>query len=418
MDYLIDRDIFDIASKKIRFKLYHLASIASASKYILLGHHNDDFVENILSNLMKYSILHIADKMPTILETDGLNISRPLINVSKSDIYAFAHNFNVPYLKDTTDVNCNRGILRNTLLPLLQQLYLNLQNRSDNSILVTDIGEIIIYNLLTGHTILNLLDSCYISVGNNVYLKLFMEKLYIQYPEFKQNIEKHVEVITSLQHMDIAIATRQIELASVCLADQLNGIGTSSILIYNSLKDRYINTILENKKEYKYGFIINFVPNLLLLVWSEILSQIFHSRGCNMITIKNMKQLYQFIQAGKNHFCKLSNKHMVLLCDNMNLVFVDIRLVSESNIWKINTSITDEKVSTGIDIASFLSGNFTINIPVCQHSYNADQISYSRHTNVVRKILKGLIFKFVPIIHVKNTCSTCELLTLSLSYKI
>jgi tRNA(Ile)-lysidine synthetase-like protein len=163
MNHVIDRDVFDIASKKIRFKLYHLAGVAcvagvasAGNKYILLGHHNDDFIENILSNLMKSSILHIANKMPAILLTDNLNISRPLINVPKSDIYAFAHYFNVPYLKDTTDVNCNRGMLRNTLLPLLQELYLNLQNRTDNNILLTNVGEIMIYNLLTEQTILNL----------------------------------------------------------------------------------------------------------------------------------------------------------------------------------------------------------------------------------------------------------------------
>jgi hypothetical protein len=204
----------------------------------------------------------------------------------------------------------------------------------------------------------------------------------------------------------------------VNVTDQLNVIGASSLMIYNLLKNRYINSILDKKQLYKYGFIIDYVPNLLLLIWSEILSQIFHSRGCNMITIKNMKQLYQFIQAEKNGFCKLSNKHMVTFYNNVNLVFVDIRLVSNSNIWKINTSITEQKISTGIDIASFLSGHFTINIPVCEHSYDVKQVSCSRHTNAIKKILKGLIFKFIPIIQVKNNCTTCELLTLSLSYVI
>jgi hypothetical protein len=313
-------------------------------------------------------------------------------------------------------------MLRNTLLPLLQELYLNLQNRTDNNILLTNVGEIMIYNLLTEQTILNLFNQCYISERNNICLKLFMETLYVQYPEFKQNIEKHLEIVTSLKQMDLAFTGTYASASAstfscTSLSDQLNLIGASSSMIYNLLKDRYINSILDKKQVYKYGFIIDYVQNLPLLIWSEIISQIFHSRGCNMITIKNMKQLYQFIQAGKNGFCKLSNKHMVTFYNNA-LVFVDIRLVSDSNVWTISTSLTDEKVSSSIDIADFLSGHFTINIPVCEHSYDVNKISYTRHIVLLKKIFKGLIYKFVPNIHIKNNCSTCDIYTLTLSYNI
>jgi hypothetical protein len=201
------------------------------------------------------------------------------------------------------------------------------------------------------------------------------------------------------------------------LSEQLNIVGASSSTIYNILKDRYINPILEHKQYYKYGFIINFIPLMPLLIWSEILSQIFHSRGCNMITIKNMKQLYNYLQTGKNGFCKLSNKHMVTFY-NSNLIFVNITLVSDSRVWKISTSLTDEKVSTGIDITDFLSGHFIINIPVCEHSYDITQISYARNTALLKKILKGLMYKFIPVIKLENNCSTCKLFTLSLSYDI
>lgn len=55
--------------------------------------------------------------------TEGVPVWRPLLNHSKDEIYTFAHKYGVPYLRDTTPSWSTRGKLRNSLVPLLQDIY-------------------------------------------------------------------------------------------------------------------------------------------------------------------------------------------------------------------------------------------------------------------------------------------------------
>lgn len=55
--------------------------------------------------------------------TNNVTVWRPLLSHTKEEIYAFAHQYGVPYFKDSTPSWSTRGKLRNQLLPLLVEIY-------------------------------------------------------------------------------------------------------------------------------------------------------------------------------------------------------------------------------------------------------------------------------------------------------
>jgi tRNA(Ile)-lysidine synthetase-like protein len=110
------RDIYESYTKKIRFNCY---KYFGELPIVILGHNKDDCFENILTNIAynsKYENL-IGIEYSSII--DNINFIRPLINVSKNDIYKFAITHNLPYLKNSTPNWCQRGKIRNEIVPVL-----------------------------------------------------------------------------------------------------------------------------------------------------------------------------------------------------------------------------------------------------------------------------------------------------------
>lgn len=122
----VKRSDYEERTKAIRFNLYK--EVLQKKEYehadsIILGHHKDDVVENILTNLCRArSLLNLAVlKEETVIE--GVHITRPLVHLFKNDVYDFAHKNRVPYFKDTTPTWSVRGILRNHIMPALHMAF-------------------------------------------------------------------------------------------------------------------------------------------------------------------------------------------------------------------------------------------------------------------------------------------------------
>lgn len=110
------RDIYESYTKKIRFNCYKKFGKIPT---VILGHNKDDCFENILTNIAynsKYENLR-GIEYSTII--DNINFIRPLINVSKNDIYKFAITHNLPYLKNSTPNWSQRGKIRMEIIPAL-----------------------------------------------------------------------------------------------------------------------------------------------------------------------------------------------------------------------------------------------------------------------------------------------------------
>ena len=117
------RKIFEEITKDIRYNSYRKKIFAQDLKGVVLGHHRDDIIENMFTNLLKgHNILDIEVMKEQSTQRD-INIYRPLLNYYKSSIYELAHEFQVPYFKDTTPQWSRRGQMRNKIFPLLNKIF-------------------------------------------------------------------------------------------------------------------------------------------------------------------------------------------------------------------------------------------------------------------------------------------------------
>ena len=109
------REFYETCTKNIRFKCYK----SMDCDFILLGHNQDDCVENMFSNISKQRNMDNLFGMEAVHEEKGVDIWRPILGVSKTEIIKFARDNGVPYLYDSTNDWCERGKMRDQLVPFL-----------------------------------------------------------------------------------------------------------------------------------------------------------------------------------------------------------------------------------------------------------------------------------------------------------
>lgn len=121
-----DREKYEKDTHDFRFRLYKetLESIQGA-RSIILGHHDDDRVENVFNNICRGKSLLGLPVMRKESTTLNVPISRPLIGKPKSLVFEFAHLHGVPYFKNTTPEWSLRGMFRMITLPHLERIYGN-----------------------------------------------------------------------------------------------------------------------------------------------------------------------------------------------------------------------------------------------------------------------------------------------------
>jgi tRNA(Ile)-lysidine synthase len=88
--------------------------------FIATGHHEDDNLETILFQLIRGSGLAGISGIPPV---NG-KVIRPLLHVNKSDVTAYAREYNVPFRLDSSNESSKyaRNRIRNEVLPLIKEL--------------------------------------------------------------------------------------------------------------------------------------------------------------------------------------------------------------------------------------------------------------------------------------------------------
>ena len=110
------RHEYETFTKNIRFEEYEKQRCP-----ILLGHNYEDTIENILSNIAsKKKYENLKGMLPLTIQKDVI-VMRPLLRVSKTDIYAYAEEHGIAHLPDSTPEWSRRGKLRDHVIPVLQQ---------------------------------------------------------------------------------------------------------------------------------------------------------------------------------------------------------------------------------------------------------------------------------------------------------
>eukprot|EP00466_Bigelowiella_natans_P010182 jgi/Bigna1/82387/fgenesh1_pg.91_\ len=86
---------------------------------VLLGHNRQDTWENLLSNVAKGQKYEQLRGMAEIGEEQDVVIWRPLLRVNKAQLYHDADYLGIPHLWDSTPKWCDRGKMRDEVLPFL-----------------------------------------------------------------------------------------------------------------------------------------------------------------------------------------------------------------------------------------------------------------------------------------------------------
>jgi tRNA(Ile)-lysidine synthetase-like protein len=108
----VERDLYEKTTRNIRFMVYKAICDIFTNPIVLLGHIKEDVIENIWTNISKCQNISNLKKMNDVDVQKGVNIGRPLLNLSKNHIYSYSKIFDIPYLKNTTPSWSNRGKFR------------------------------------------------------------------------------------------------------------------------------------------------------------------------------------------------------------------------------------------------------------------------------------------------------------------
>jgi tRNA(Ile)-lysidine synthetase-like protein len=103
----IEREFYEEMTRNIRFFMYRMMQCP-----ILLGHIQEDVIENVWTNFARGQHIFDLKKMDTHVIQDNIQLIRPFLSVEKKRMFDLAHQYNIPYLKNTTPSWCNRGKFR------------------------------------------------------------------------------------------------------------------------------------------------------------------------------------------------------------------------------------------------------------------------------------------------------------------
>ena len=73
------------------------------AKYLLTAHHGDDLIETILMRIVRGSTLRGYSGFSKIVKFDDYTILRPLINVTKDEIFEYNKNNNIAFEQDASN---------------------------------------------------------------------------------------------------------------------------------------------------------------------------------------------------------------------------------------------------------------------------------------------------------------------------
>ncbi len=124
MEYEL-RSVYETYTRDQRYQAYsQSAKIMGWSDYkVVLGHNHDDCIENIFTNITsktKYDNLYGMEFESEIcFNQDKINFIRPMLSISKQQIYQIAKENNILYLWDSTPKWSQRGKLRDLVRPAL-----------------------------------------------------------------------------------------------------------------------------------------------------------------------------------------------------------------------------------------------------------------------------------------------------------
>ena len=128
------RKTYESYTRNVRYNSYVQTSkkMNWSSYYVVLGHNSDDCFENILTNISNKKCYDNLNGMniisPIVFKNNIIQFCRPILSISKAQIYKYAHYNNIPYLRDSTMSWSQRGKIRDEIKPILTKWNPNIIN--------------------------------------------------------------------------------------------------------------------------------------------------------------------------------------------------------------------------------------------------------------------------------------------------
>lgn len=116
------------AGRLIRYEKFNEILERTNFDFIATAHHRDDVVESFFINLFKGTGLRGASAISSRLSS---NIIRPMLNISKNEIYNYLENNNIEFVVDETNFESKyyRNIIRNDIVPIIKKLEPNFEKK-------------------------------------------------------------------------------------------------------------------------------------------------------------------------------------------------------------------------------------------------------------------------------------------------
>ena len=123
------------AARNLRYKWFEELINQSTNKqiiHLLTAHHADDNAETIAMNFFRGTGLHGLTGIPA---KNGY-IKRPLLEVSKEELLAFAKDNNLEYVEDSSNQSSKytRNYFRNEIIPAVSKIYPQVKDNLQNNI--------------------------------------------------------------------------------------------------------------------------------------------------------------------------------------------------------------------------------------------------------------------------------------------
>lgn len=109
------------AAREARYQAF--AEVAGAGEVVLTGQHRDDQAETLLFRLLRGAGVRGLAAMPVHRPLAGGHLVRPLLDVSRAELEAYAHAHQLKWIEDPSnaDPRFSRNYLRHRVLPVLTE---------------------------------------------------------------------------------------------------------------------------------------------------------------------------------------------------------------------------------------------------------------------------------------------------------
>lgn len=134
---------FHDESRKKRFEFfYQIAKKHGASK-IVLAHHNDDQLETVLMRIVRGSSFGGYAGIKEITDYKDLQVVRPLLEITKSEILVYASKNSISYFEDKSnnDPIYTRNRFRNEIIPLIKAENKNIRKQTSQFTSYIDMAD-------------------------------------------------------------------------------------------------------------------------------------------------------------------------------------------------------------------------------------------------------------------------------------